>query len=59
MGIVKWNDKAEIYFIEAKKTALNLHDLDQLFIYCKLCDPDDAYLLSSYGLGSLNKILKI
>lgn len=58
LGIVKWNDKAEIYFIEAKKTALNLHDLGQLLIYCKLCNPEEAYLLSSHGLGSLNKILK-
>lgn len=57
LGIVKWNYKAEIYFIEAKKTALNLHDLGQLLVYCKLCDPEEAYLLSSSGLGSLNKIL--
>ncbi|WP_237036807.1 hypothetical protein [Mediannikoviicoccus vaginalis] len=57
LGIVKESDKAEIYFIEAKKTALNLHDLGQLLIYCKLCNPEEAYLLSSSGLGSLNKIL--
>lgn len=57
LGIVIWNDKAEIYFIEAKKTALNLQDLGQLLIYCKLCNPEEAYLLSSGGLGSLKKIL--
>lgn len=56
MGVVKGNDKAEIYFIEAKKTALNLHDLGQLLVYCKLCDSEEAYLLSYSGLGSLNKI---
>ena len=44
-------------FIEAKKTPLNLHDLGQLWAYCKLCDPLEAFLLSSVGLGSLNKIL--
>ena len=40
-----------------QKIALNLHDLGQLLIYCKLCNPEEAYLLSSSGLGSLNKIL--
>lgn len=58
LGIVKWDKKSEIIFIEAKKTALNLHDLGQLWAYCKLCDPSDAYLLSSVGLGSLDKVLK-
>lgn len=45
------------YFIEAKKTQLNLHDLGQLWTYCKLCEPSEAFLLSSVGLGSLNKIM--
>lgn len=57
LGIVKWKDKAEIYLVEAKKTALNLQNLGQLLIYCKLCDPEEAYLLSSGGLGSLKKVL--
>jgi len=57
LGIVAWKDKAEIYFIEAKKTTLNLQDLGQLLIYCKLCNPEEAYLLSSGGLGSLKKVL--
>ena len=57
LGIVILENKAEIYFIEAKKTALNLQDLGQLLIYCKLCNPEEAYLLSSGGLGSLKKVL--
>lgn len=57
LGILKKNNKAMIVFIEAKKTQLNLHDLGQLWAYCKLCDPAEAFLLSSVGLGSLNKIL--
>lgn len=57
LWIVKSDDRAEIYFIEVKKTDLYLHDLGQLLIYCKLCDPEEAYLLSSSGLGILNKIL--
>jgi hypothetical protein len=58
LGMVIWNQRANIYFIEAKKTALTLQNLGQLLIYCKLCNPEEAYLLSSSGLGSLNKVLK-
>ena len=57
LGIVIKNKTAKIVFIEAKKTQLNLHDLGQLWAYCKLCDPIEAFLLSSKGLGSLDKIL--
>lgn len=58
LGIVKYKDNSEISFIEAKKTQLNLHDLGQLWAYCKLCNPSDAFLLSSVGLGNIEKILK-
>lgn len=57
LGIIVSSHKVDIAFIEAKKTRLNLHDLGQLWAYCKLCDPAEAFLLSSAGLGSLNKIL--
>lgn len=57
LGIVERRGMISIVFIEAKKTPLNLHDLGQLWAYCKLCDPLEAFLLSSKGLGSLNKIL--
>ncbi len=58
LGIIKNKKSAQIAFIEAKKTQLNLHDLGQLWAYCKLCDPAEAFLLSSAGMGSLDKILK-
>ena len=58
MGIVRRKNRiADIFFIEAKKTQLNLHDLGQLWAYCKLCSPSEAFLLSSSGIGSLDKIL--
>ena len=57
LGIVINKGKPNIAFIEAKKTQLNLHDLGQLWSYCKLCEPIEAFLLSSAGLGSLNKVL--
>ena len=57
LGIVLTKGKPNLAFIEAKKTQLNLHDLGQLWAYCKLCEPIEAFLLSSAGLGSLNKVL--
>lgn len=57
LGLVKQRGIYKMVFIEAKKTPLNLHDLGQLWAYCKLCDPAEAFLLSSAGLGSLDKIL--
>jgi len=57
LGIISDMGNIHLAFIEAKKTQLNLHDLGQLWAYCKLCDPLEAFLLSSQGLGSLNKIL--
>ena len=57
LGIIIDKGKPALAFIEAKKTQLNLHDLGQLWAYCKLCEPAEAFLLSSAGLGSLNKVL--
>ena len=57
LGIIIKGKSTQIVLIEAKKTQLNLHDLGQLWAYCKLCDPAEAFLLSSVGLGSLNKII--
>ena len=56
LGIIKKNDNVDLVFIEAKKTQLNFHDLVQLWAYCKLCEPLEAFLLSSANIGSLDKI---
>ena len=34
-----------------------LRDLGQLWAYCKLIDSEEAFLFSSTGLGSLNKLI--
>lgn len=57
LGIAKKGKEVKLFFIEAKKTKLTLRDLGQLWAYCKLVDPDEAFLLSSVNLGSLNKLL--
>lgn len=57
LGIAKKTQITKLFFIEAKKTRLTLRDLGQLWAYCKLIDPEEAFLLSSAGLGSLNKLL--
>lgn len=59
LGIAKKNNDIKLFFIEAKKTNLVLRDLGQLWAYCKLIDPEEAFLLSSEGLGSLNKLLNV
>ena len=56
LGIIKKNGNVDLVFIEAKKTKLNLHDLGQLWAYCKLCEPLEAFLLSSANIGSLDKL---
>lgn len=57
LGIVRKNKTVKFFFIEAKKTSLTLRDLGQLWAYCKLIDPDEAFLMTSADLGSLNKLL--
>lgn len=57
LAIAKNGTDIKLFFIEAKKTKLTLRDLGQLWAYCKLVDPDEAFLLSSADLGSLNKLL--
>ena len=59
LGIVKKKDKAGLFFIEAKKTSLTLKDLGQLWAYCKLIDPEEAFLMTSADLGSLNKVMNV
>lgn len=59
LGIVKMKNKFKLVFIEAKKTQLNLQHLGQLWVYCKLIDPDEAFLMTPQSLGSLNKVLGV
>jgi hypothetical protein len=57
LAIAKRGSETKLFFIEAKKTKLTLRDLGQLWAYCKLIDPEEAFLLTSADLGSLNKLL--
>ena len=57
LGIVIFPENAYIFIIEAKKTPLNLQNLGQLLVYSKLCNPEESFLLSSAGMGSLDKVL--
>ena len=57
LAIARKNKDVKLFFIEAKKTQLTLRDLGQLWAYCKLVDPDEAFLMSSAGFGSLSKLL--
>lgn len=57
LGIVKKRGRTSLFFIEAKKTQLNTHDLGQILIYSRICNPERAFLFSSAGMGSLSKLL--
>lgn len=57
LGIARKGSTTKLFFIEAKKTKLTLRDLGQLWAYCKLVDPDEAWLLTSSDMGSLRKLL--
>lgn len=57
LGIARKQGKVKLFFIEAKKTKLTLRDLGQLWAYCKLVDPEEAFLLTSADVGSLRKLL--
>ena len=59
LGIVRKKGKVSLSFIEAKKTSLTLKDLGQLWAYCKLIDPEEAFLMTSADLGSLNKVMNV
>jgi hypothetical protein len=52
LAIAQKGTDIKLFFIEAKKTKLTLRDLGQLWAYCKLVDPDEAFLLSSADLGN-------
>jgi len=57
LGVAKKGNSIKLFFIEAKKTELTLRDLGQLWAYCKLINPEEAFLITSATIGSLNKIL--
>lgn len=59
LGIVRSKRGDELVFIEAKNTQLTLRDLGQLWAYCKLIDPKEAFLFSTAGFGGLLKIFKV
>ena len=57
LGVARKSGVVKLFFIEAKKTNLTLRDLGQLWSYCKLIDPEEAFLMTSAELGILNKLL--
>jgi len=59
LGIARNSKSVKLFFIEAKKTSITLRDLGQLWAYCKLIDPDEAFLMTSADMGSLKKILNV
>jgi hypothetical protein len=59
LGIARNAKFVKLFFVEAKKTNLTLKDLGQLWAYCKLINPEEAFLLTSANLGSLDKLMRV
>ena len=55
LGIARKQGKVKLVFIEAKKTKLTLRDLGQLWAYCKLVDPEEAFFTYISGFGKFKK----
>jgi len=57
IGILKRKEIVKLVFVEVKAVPLTLNHLGQLWGYCQLLNPDEAFLISPEGIGSLTKIL--
>lgn len=57
VGFAKKENKVKLFFIEAKTGSLDIRDLGQLWVYCKLFKPDEAYLMTDGDFGQLNNVL--
>ena len=47
LGVARKKNIVKLFFIEVKKTNLTLRDLGQLWSYCKLINPEEAFLMTS------------
>ncbi|MFH1360699.1 MAG: hypothetical protein ABIJ41_06645 [Candidatus Omnitrophota bacterium] len=59
VGILVRGQKVRLVFVEVKDGPLTLKDLGQLWGYTQLLNPAESFLISSKGLGSLERIFKI
>ena len=59
VGVLKKGKEIKLVFVEVKDQALNLKDLGQLWGYTQLVNPIESFLISSKGLGTLEKVFKI
>lgn len=57
LAIAKKDKDIKLFFIEAKKIMLTLRDLGQLWAYCKLVDPDEAFFFRRQTWGVLTNYL--
>ncbi len=59
VGVLEKGKEIKLVFVEVKDKALNLKDLGQLWGYTQLINPLESFLISSEGLGTLEKVFKI
>lgn len=59
LGIAKRDNEYKLFFIEAKKTPLSIRDYGQLLGYCRLINPEEAFLFSSIEWGGVGTMVKV
>lgn len=52
VGIIRRSSKTSLAFVELKAVPISLRDVGQLLGYCRVCQPADAFLLSSQGVST-------
>jgi len=51
LGVIQYQNKCSLVFVEVKDDQLNLRHLSQLLGYCKIVKPAIAFLISPRGLS--------
>lgn len=51
LGVIQYQNKCSLVFVEVKDGQLNLRHLSQLLGYCKIVNPYMAFLISPRGLS--------
>lgn len=57
LSVAKNGSEFKLFFIEAKKDTLVLNNLGQLWIYSKLAQPEEAFLMTPGNFGSIGVVI--
>jgi len=59
VAVIQSRKRYDLAFVEVKMKPIALKDIGQLLVYCRVCKPREAFLLSPQGVSSdLDKLLR-